>query len=192
MQRLDRFGRALVDAVLERRIVLRTGPEHRHDQGRMVRGERTAALGHDDRLGHALRSTDLVHREHHGVRVLLQAVVDARIFLEMVSIVVDAQTAAEVEIPDARAAPHEFRVDAGHFLRGLLEDVDVGDLAADVAMQEHQPIGKPARLQFAQHRQQLGDAQAEFRVRTRRLRPSGRNPVSQAAREHPAAVRNRR
>ncbi len=53
-------------------------------------------------VGTSLRVADLLDREHDGVRVFLQAVVDAASSPEVARAVVHAEAAADVEVRDAR------------------------------------------------------------------------------------------
>ena len=57
------------------------------------------------------------------------------------------ETAAEIEILEPETALMELDVDARDFLGCLLEHLDVADLAADVAVQQLEPVGITVDLQ---------------------------------------------
>ena len=54
--------------------------------------------------------------------------------------VVDAQAAADVEVLDAQPHLAQLGVDAGPLVDGVLHGADVGELAADVEVEEHRRL----------------------------------------------------
>ena len=64
-------------------------------------------------------------------------------------------------IPGTEAV--QFGVDAGRLGQRVLELADVGDLAADVEVDQLQAIGHVALLEVVEQLEHLGERQAEFR-----------------------------
>ena len=74
----------------------------------------------------------------------------------------------------AGAEPVQLDVDAGRFGQRALDVADVGDLAAEVEVQQLQAVGHAARLQVLERLQHLGERQAELgAVAARRLPAAG-------------------
>ena len=82
------------------------------------------------------------------VGVFLQRVVDARFEIGLRAVVVDAQAAADVQVIQPRAGAAQFDVDARRFDHRALDLADVGDLAAQVEVQQLEAILHAARLQL--------------------------------------------
>ena len=74
------------------------------------------------------------------VGVLLERVVDARLEVRLRAVVVDAQPAADVEVLEPGAVLHELGVDPRRLVQRALDDADVGDLAAQVEVQELEAV----------------------------------------------------
>ncbi len=82
--------------------------------------------------------------EDHVVGVFLQRVVDRRLEVGLRAVVVDAQAAADVEILHTRADAVQLDVDPGRLGQGVLDVADVGDLAAQVEVDQLQAVGHVA------------------------------------------------
>src|SRR5687767_7260289 len=82
------------------------------------------------------------------VGVLLERVVDARLEIGLRAVVVDAKAAADVEELETGARLHELGVNARRLVEGAFDDPDVGDLAAEVEVQELEAVLHPMALQY--------------------------------------------
>ena len=89
-------------------------------------------------------------------------VVDRRLEVGLRAVVVDAQAAADVEVLDAGADAVQLDVDAGRLGQGALDAADVGDLAAEVEVDQLQAVGHVALLEVLDGLQHLGQRQAEL------------------------------
>ena len=111
------------------------------------------------------------------VGVLLERVVHARFEVGLRAVVVDAQTAADVEVLEAGALLDQLGVDARRLVQRALDDPDVRNLAAEVEVQELEAILHAVGLQLFEPLPDFGDREAELRpVAARRL------PAAAAAR----------
>ena len=95
--------------------------------------------GTPDFVAHVLDVIDDV------VGVFLQRVVDARFEIGLRAVVVDAQAAAHVQVLQAGAGARQLDVDARGFVHRALDLADVGDLAAQVEVQQLEAIGHAER-----------------------------------------------
>ena len=110
------------------------------DQDR-VRGDEGAAGFRDDvRELHFALFADLFDVGDHVTGVDFHAVVHGRLVGRAAAVVVDAQAAADVEETHREAHALQFAVEAGGFDHGLLDRADVGDLRADVEVDEAEGV----------------------------------------------------
>ena len=96
-------------------------------------------MRHLDFVAHVLDVIDDV------VGVFLQRVVDARFEIGLRAVVVDAQAAADVQVLQAGAGARQVHVDADRFVHRALDLADVGDLAAQVEVQQVEAVGHAER-----------------------------------------------
>ena len=113
-------------------------------------------------MRHAGLVADALDAEDHVVGVFLQRVVDRRLEVGLRAVVVDAEAAADVEVLDAGADAVQLDVDAGRLGQGVLDVADVGDLAAQVEVDQLQAVGHAALLEVLEGLQHLGERQAEL------------------------------
>src|SRR5687767_8354563 len=105
--------------------------------------------------------------------LLLQRVVDAGLEVRLGAVVVNAEAAADVQIPQAGACFDQLDIDARRFVQGSLHDADVRDLAAKVKVEQLKAILHAAGFQFLQPAQNLTYRETELRaVAPRRLPPA--------------------
>jgi hypothetical protein len=74
------------------------------------------------------------------VGVLLERVIDARLEIGLGAVIIDAETAAYVEVVQSRARLDELDIDTRRLVQRPLDDADVRDLAAKVEMEELEAI----------------------------------------------------
>src|SRR6266496_3009745 len=135
-----------------------------HDHARVVRGDRPARLRDDVGLGDALVAADALQVVDDVADVLLERVVDGRALAVVVRPdVVDPEAAAHVEVLDGQAHLAELGVDARALVDGVLDDADVGELRADVEVEQLRAVLLPRLLQDADGVDELGDGEAELR-----------------------------
>ena len=94
---------------------------------------------------------------------LLERVVDARLEIGLRSVVVDTQAAADVQDFETGALLDQLRVDARGFVQRALHDSNVGNLTAQMEMQQLETILHSVGLQLLEAFPDLGNRQAEFR-----------------------------
>ena len=136
--------------------------QHVEDQHAVIGDHRPARLGDDRRVRHAGLVADALDAEDDVVGVFLQRVIDRRFEVGLRAVVVDAQAAADVEVLDAGADAVQLDVDAGRLGQGVLDVADVGDLAAEVEVDQLQAVGHVALLEVLERLQHLGQRQAEL------------------------------
>src|SRR5205807_267152 len=104
----------------------------------------------------------------------LQRVVDRRFEIRLRAVVVDAQAAADVEILDAGADAVQLAINARRFGEGALDVADIGDLAAEVEVDELQAILHAALLEVIERLERFGQRQAELGAEARAVAPAAR------------------
>ena len=135
-----------------------------------MRDDGAAAFRDDRRMRHLRFIADRLHVVDDVVGVFLQGVVDARLEVGLRAVVVDAEAAADVDELQPRARLDQFHVDARRFVQRALDDADVGDLAAEVEVEQLEAVFHAAALQFLEAAQDFADGQSELRpVAPRRL-----------------------
>ena len=78
--------------------------------------------------------------------VLLERVVDGRFEVGLRAVVVHAQAAADVEVQEPGAMAGQVGVDPRGLGQRALDVADVGDLAAQVEVQQLEAVGHARRL----------------------------------------------
>jgi hypothetical protein len=130
----------------------------------VVGDDGAAALGNDGRVRDRCLVADRLDVVDDVVRVLLQRVVHARLEVRLRAVVIHAQPTADVEVLQPRPELRQLGVDAGRFVERAFDDADVGDLAAEMEVQELEAILHVPGAQLLQPAHDLGDGQAELRA----------------------------
>ena len=113
------------------------------------------------------------------VGVLLQGVVDAGLEVGLGAVVIDAQTAAHIQILQAGPGAGQIDIHAHGFVHGPFDLADVGNLAAQVKVQQVQTVGHAERLQLLERAHGFGSGEPELGpVASRRL-PAARPAAGQ-------------
>ena len=152
-------------------------PQHLDDQHRVVRRKRPAALGDEDGMRHLFSVAHFLNGVNDRVGVLLERIVDAVLAPAVGHLVAHAQPAPDVQVADPYAAPVELRIDLRDLLDGLLERLDVGDLAAQVEVEQVQRIGLAVGFEALDEAEQFGNRDAELGAVA-----AGGRPLPRAAR----------
>jgi hypothetical protein len=111
--------------------------KHQHA---VIGGDGPPALGnnggmrHADFVAHALDVIDDI------VGVLLQRIVDAGFEVGLGAVIVDAQPAAHIQVAQAGAGAHQVDVHAHRLVHRGLDLPDVGDLAAEMEVEQVQAV----------------------------------------------------
>jgi hypothetical protein len=140
----------------------------------MVRRDGASALG-DDGVRHADLVAHVLHVIDDVVGVFLQGIVDAGFEIGLRAVVVDAQAAAHVQILQAGAGARQVDVHADGFVHRGLDLPDIGDLAAQVEVQQVQAIGHAGVAQFLQGAHRLRDRRVQTSSDSRPRTSSGPN-----------------
>ena len=128
----------------------------------MIGGDGAAAFGNDGGVRHLGFVADVLNVIDDVVGVFLQRVVDAGFEIGLRAVVIDAQAAADVQIFQARAGALQLHVDPRGFHHRGLDLPDVGDLAAEMEVQQLDAILHADGLHLIQRLQGLADGQAEL------------------------------
>ncbi len=89
------------------------------------------------------------------VRVLLQGVVDSGFEIRLCSVLVDSQPSTDVLIAQARAGALQFDVDSAGFHHRGFDLANIGDLAAQVEVQELETILHAGGLELLERPQRF-------------------------------------
>ena len=172
----DRLRRVFGD--LRRRLVaVEVGDaQHVEDEHAVIGDHGPARLGDDRRVRDLGLVADALDAEDDVVGVFLEGVVDRRHEVGLRAVVVDAQAAADVEVLDAGADAVQLDVDPGRLGQGRLDVADVGDLAAEVEVDELKAVGHVALLEVLERFEDLGQASGRTWSGSRRSTSSGPRP----------------
>ena len=147
---------------LERRLLDRA--ERLHHEHRMVRDDGAARFRDDVRMRHLLVVADIHDVVDDVVRVLLERVVHRGVELRTRAVVVDGQSAADVEILERMPHLVELRVVHRRLAHGALDGEDVGDLRADVEVQQLERRLHLGLAQDLDRFENLGGRETELRM----------------------------
>ncbi len=145
-----------------------------HDEHGVVRGDGAARLAHDDRVRHVVGVADLHDAVDHVVRVLLRRVVHRALEVRLGAVVVDAEAAAHVEVPERRARLVELDVEARRLAERVLQAADGRDLGAQVEVEELEAADEPRLLHHLHRLEHLAGGEAELGAVAARALPSPR------------------
>ena len=145
----------------------------------MVRHHGASALRHDRRVRHAGIVTHRLDVIDDVVGVFLERVVHARFEVRLRAVVVHAQAAADVQVLQPGARARQLRVHAGGLVQRRLHDADVGNLAAEVKVQELEAVLHAEPLQVLESLQDLRNRQPELRPVAAGRLPSAAAPRGQ-------------
>ena len=106
----------------------------------MVRDDRATAFTHDRGMGHTFRIADVGDVPDDIVGVFLERIIRRAIEVAARAIIIDAQTATNIEIAELVTKFCELRVIAGGFAYGALDRRNVRNLRADVEMNEFEAM----------------------------------------------------
>ncbi len=141
---LDEVGERLLPFQVGRRRHLFVA-EARHtedveDQHAVVRHHGASALRDDGRVAHARLVAYRLNVIDDVVGVLLERVVHARFEVRLRAVVVHSKPAADVDVLEAGAELGQLRVDARGLVECALDDPDVGDLAAEMEVEQLEAV----------------------------------------------------
>src|SRR5690606_36156513 len=136
------------------------------------RGQRAPGLGDDVRHREFVLAARLGEGVDDVVRVLLHRVVHARRDGRARAVVIDAESAAHVDVPDVDAHPPELDVEARDFGHREFDVADVGDLRAEVEVDHLEDVQLPRGLELVDHPHELGRVQPELAALARGLGPA--------------------
>ena len=144
----------------------------RFDDQNAVMGDNGAPAFADDlRVRHLLLVANLADVKNDVVGVFLQRVIGRAVGGRPAAVVIDAQSAADVEGLDGKAHFVKLGVKAGRFLHGLLDGQNIRHLRADVEMEQLETMLHFFRPQHLGGGQQFGRVQAEFGIFPAAVRP---------------------
>ena len=113
----------------------------------MVGDQRAPALADDDGVGDFLRVADVHDVIDDVARVLAEGVIGGTVEGGSRAVVIDPEAAAHVEVAERVAHLGHLRVEAGGLAHGALDGADVGNLGADVEMDQLQAMGEALALE---------------------------------------------
>src|SRR5258706_4962198 len=123
-------------------------------------------MRHSRLVAHRLNVVDDV------VGVLLERVVHARLKVRLRAVVVDAESAADVEVLEASAKLRHLRVATSRFVQRAFDDADVRDLATEMEMEQLEAVLHASRLELLESADDFADRQAELRAEPARGLPA--------------------
>jgi hypothetical protein len=137
-----------------------------------MRGEGAPRLRDDVRHRETLLPTRFADRVDDVVGVLLQRVVDAGDDGGARAVVVDAQSTADIDVRDVHAESAQLGVEPRNFRQTCLDVADIGDLRAEVEVDQAQNVEAAKRGELVDHLHQLAGREPELRLLSAALRPA--------------------
>ena len=113
--------------------------------------DEATALAHDHGMLDLLRVADLHDVVDDVAGVFVQAVVARAVEAGTGSIVVHAESAADVEVAERVTHLAELRVEAGGLAGGAADRLDVGNLGSDMVMEQDERVGDSLGMQDVAH-----------------------------------------
>ena len=154
--------------------------QHIDDQHRMVCGERTAALGNQVGVSHAVLVGRIDKGVHAVVDVLLDGVVHRTFAARRArTVIVDTETTSAVHEVHIVAHLVQLDVELCSLAQGRLYASYLGDLTADVEMNEPQAVVQTFLVEYLQGREQFAGGQTELAGVTSAVLPLARPARSQ-------------
>ena len=96
--------------------------------------------------------------------VLVQRVVAGAVEARARSVVVDAESAADIEVAEGMAHLAELRVKTGGLSRGTADGLDIGHLGTDMVVEKDKRIGHTLRMERVAHGDEIGGRETELGV----------------------------
>ncbi len=145
--------------------------DHLEQEQRVVRGEGAPRLADQVRHRLLVLAAGLAQRVHDVVGVFLQRVVHAGVRRGVGAVVVHAQPAADVHVGDVHAHLAQFHVEPRDLLQPRLDEPDVGDLRAEMEMDEPQDVEAAEAAELLDGLHELRRVEPELRLLAAALRP---------------------
>ena len=133
--------------------------EHEHA---VIGGDGAPALGDDCRMRDSYFVAHVLNVIDDIVGVFLQRIVHAGFEVGLGPVVVDAQPAADVQVAQAGAGARQVHVHPHGLVDRCLDLADVGDLAAQVEVEQVQAIGHACIFKLLQRAHRFADRKSEL------------------------------
>src|SRR5438874_13477209 len=101
----------------------------------MVGSDGTPTLGDQRRVGDLFIVAYLLNRINHCVSILLESIIDTTLIIRIACLIVDAKATAHIQVLHRHAALEELSIHLCDLLDRLLDDLNVGQLTAQMKMQ---------------------------------------------------------
>ena len=163
---------ASIDFEFRRRFLDRT--ERFHHQNGMMRDDCAPAFAHDRRMRYAFGIADIHDVPDNVVHVFLERVIGGAVEIAARTVVIDPESAADVQISELVSELRQLGVITRRFAHRALDRGNVGNLRADVKMDELETMRKTSLLQHFARRHQARSVQTELRVFAAARRPASR------------------
>src|SRR5262249_46281594 len=128
---------------------------------------------------HARFIANALDAEHNVVCVFLQGVVNRGLEVGLRAVVVDAATAANIEVAHAGADTVQLDVDARRLVQGVFDVPDIGDLAAQMEMDQLKAVGHASVFEVVKRFDDFGERQTELAAEAGAGAPAARAARSQ-------------
>ena len=158
-----------IDFEFRRRFLDRTKGFH-HQNG-MMRDDGAPAFAHDRRMRHAFGIADIHDVTDNVVRVFLERVVGRAVEVAARAVVIDAESAADIEISELVSELRELGVVTRRFAHRAFDRGNVGHLRADMEMDELEAMRESCASSAFRSPQPGSSCQAELRVFAAARRP---------------------
>src|SRR5207302_5006470 len=124
------------------------GTERFHHEHGMMRDNRATAFTHDRGMRNTFGIAHIGDVPDYIVSIFLKGIIRRAIEIAARAVIIDAKTAANIEITEFVTEFCELRVVACRFAHGALDRRNVRNLRADVEMNEFEAMGETGVFQY--------------------------------------------
>ena len=156
-----------------------------------MRDDGATAFAHDGRMRNAFGIADVHDVPDDVVGVFLERIIGRAVEIAARSVVIDAESAADIEISELMPELGELGVITGRFAHRALDRRDIRHLRADMEMNELETMREPGRLQHFARGDETGGVETELRVLAAARRPFAGAFAVQTDANSDVAVRRR-
>ena len=143
---------------------------------RVIGHGRAPRFGDDGRMGDVLRRENFRNGFHHVHAVFVERVVAAEVVVRVGAVVIDRQSAAEIEKAHRRPFLHESAVDPGGLDDPVPDVPDVRNLRADVVVQKFDAVEHLGLAERVDRGNQLRGVEPEYAAVPARFGPLPARP----------------
>src|SRR5262245_6018030 len=161
-----------VVAILKRlRTEFRDCAKNFDNQDTVISDDSPATFADNIRMWDFLRITDVANVVNDVIRIFLERVVRGTIKCRPAAIIIDTQSATDIDVLNLETHLVKLRIIAGSFLDSLLNRKNIRDLRADMEVNQLEAMGKVFKAKEFNGSQHFDRVETELGVLSAAFRP---------------------